>query len=73
VSTARPRVWLVAGSAGGPSRPGPPEWPVLSDGHRRWIPDLHGTYHTTDGRHHANWEQLHQRYDLIEVLDPSGC
>jgi hypothetical protein len=61
----RPRVWLV-GAAG--NRPEPVDRPVVRDTWMRtWLPGPDGVYHSTDGRHHATWTELHARYDLVEV------
>ncbi|MEC3974573.1 hypothetical protein [Amycolatopsis sp. H20-H5] len=64
-TTIRPRVWLVAGLG---AEPDPTDHPVVRD-HlmRQWIPGSRGSYHTADGRHHANWTELHTRFDLVEV------
>lgn len=61
----RPRVWLVAGVTATPEPADHP--PVRDDLMRRWEPGSDGRYHTADGRHHANWTELHARYDLVEV------
>ena len=64
-TTNRPRVWLVAGA----SRTAvPADHPVVRDDlMRRWVPGSDGPYHTADGRHHADWTELHARFDLVEV------
>lgn len=60
-----PRVWLVAGVG---ARPEPVDHPpVRDDLMREWLPCPDGTYSTADGHHHANWAELHARFDLIEV------
>lgn len=65
--TRPPRVWLVAGLG---SPPRPTDRPAVRDQQmRRWEPGPDGQYHTSDGRHHYSWDQLHARYDLVE--DPA--
>jgi hypothetical protein len=60
-----PRVWLVAGLS---QTPEPRDMPTVRDNRMcTWCPGADGCYHTTDGRHHATWTELHNRYDLIEV------
>lgn len=60
----RPRVWLV-GSA---PEPEPDALPTVRDTWMRtWRPGPDGRYHSTDGRHHATWTELHSRYDLVEM------
>jgi hypothetical protein len=62
---ARVRVWLVAGLAGGAV---PVDRPMVRDDLMRcWCPGEDGRYHTADGRHHADWTELHARFDLVEV------
>jgi hypothetical protein len=34
---------------------------------RTWQPGDDGTYHSADGWHRATWNELHSRYDLVEV------
>jgi hypothetical protein len=64
-TTVRPRVWLVAGLG---NTPNPVDRPVVRDDlMRQWWPGPDGRYHTADGRHHANWTELHTRFDLVEV------
>ncbi|MEC3976240.1 hypothetical protein [Amycolatopsis sp. H20-H5] len=61
----KPRVWLVAGLA---TAEDPADTPVVRDDlMRQWIPGPRGSYHTADGRHHANWTELRTRFDLVEV------
>ena len=61
----RPRVWLVAGLD---TTPAPADLPTVRDDlMRTWHPDGAGEFHTTDGRHHATWTDLHARHDLVEV------
>jgi hypothetical protein len=62
---ARPRVWLVAGTAGAAEPADHPR--VRDDLMRVWVSGVDGCYHTADGRHHACWTELHARYDLVEV------
>ncbi|MFI5606887.1 hypothetical protein [Amycolatopsis sp. NPDC051903] len=61
----RARVWLAAGLG---ARPAPIDRPTVRD-HlmRHWRPGPDGRWHTPDGRHHADWTELHTRYDLVEV------
>jgi hypothetical protein len=62
---ARPRVWLVASLS---AVPDPADHPTVRDNRMvTWLPDRTGRYHTTDGRHHASWSELHARFDLVEV------
>jgi hypothetical protein len=63
--TGPPRVWLVAGIDGASEPADHP--PVRDDLMRPWKYGPDGRYHTTDGRHHACWTELHARYDLVEV------
>lgn len=68
-----PRVWLVAGGR----TPDPYPWdrPIVRDTlMRTWRAGADGLMHTTtvgfDHRvvdHHASWEELRARYDLVEV------
>jgi hypothetical protein len=59
------RVWLVAGVRDAPA---PQDAPVVRDDlMRRWELGSDDQWHTTDGRHHATWRELHGRYDLVEV------
>ncbi|WP_285182807.1 hypothetical protein [Rhodococcus sp. MEB032] len=59
------RVWLVDGLR---STPTPVDSPTVRDGLMRvWYPDTDGGYQTADGRHHSNWQQLHDEFDLVEV------
>jgi hypothetical protein len=61
----RPRVWLV-GTIG--TTPDPIDHPTVRDTWlRTWFPGADGIYHSTDGRHHATWTELHARFDLVEV------
>ncbi|MFD8497534.1 hypothetical protein [Amycolatopsis sp. NPDC059657] len=61
----RPRVWLVAGLGAAPE---PADCPQVRDGLMRcWCHGLDGQWHTADGRHHAAWSDLHNRFDLVEV------
>ncbi|PKV99587.1 hypothetical protein ATK30_0567 [Amycolatopsis echigonensis] len=55
-----PRVWLAAT---------PADRPVVRDQMgRRWQPENHAdSYRTADGRHHADWRELHTLFDLVEV------
>jgi hypothetical protein len=58
----RPRVWLVG------TTPDPTDLPTVRDTRMRtWQPGEDGTYHSTDGWHRATWNELHSRYDLVEV------
>lgn len=64
-SSARPRVWLVAGIG---STPDPADHPTVRDNRMRtWQPGPDGQYHSADGWHHATWAELHTRFDLVEV------
>ena len=63
--TGRPRVWLVAGTSDASEPADHP--PVRDDLMRVWVSDVDGCYHTADGRHHADWTELHTRFDLVEV------
>ncbi|MGH3830862.1 MAG: hypothetical protein ACRDRS_10515 [Pseudonocardiaceae bacterium] len=59
------RVWLVAGPGAAPAyRP-----TVRDDLMRVWQPGPDGRYTTGGGRHHANWDELRARYDLVEVTE----
>jgi hypothetical protein len=58
-------VWLVAGVATTPEPTDHP--PVRDDLMRVWEPGQDGRWHTADGRHHADWTELHSRFDLVEV------
>lgn len=61
----RARAWLVAGICVSPP---PADRPVVRDDlMRRWAPGEDGRWHTADGRHHADWTELHARFDLVEV------
>jgi hypothetical protein len=61
----RPRVWLV-GVMG--TTPDPTDRPAVRDTWlRTWVPGDDGHYHSSDGRRHATWTELHSRYDLVEV------
>jgi hypothetical protein len=61
----RPRVWLVAGIG---STPDPVDLPTVRDNRMiTWHPDPTGHYHSTNGRHHATWTDLHSHFDLIEI------
>ena len=65
IPSPRPRVWLVAGIG---STPDPTDHPVVRDNRMiTWQPDATGTYHSTNGYHHATWTELHSRFDLVEV------
>jgi hypothetical protein len=56
-TTRRARVWLA-----------PADRPTVRDDlMRQWCPGPDGRWHTPDGRHHADWTELHTRYDLVEV------
>lgn len=64
------RVWLVAGLAHDSAAPEPEAVGVssLRDGQLRvWRSSGDGWWHTADGRHHASWRELHDRFDLMEV------
>ena len=63
--TGPPPVWLVAGTSGADEPAAHP--PVRDDLMRVWVSGMDGRYHTSDGRHHARWTELHARYDLVEV------
>ncbi|MEV0066667.1 hypothetical protein [Amycolatopsis sp. NPDC050768] len=64
-TTAAPRVWLAAGLG---TSPAPADRPTLRDDlMRQWRAGSDGLWHTPDGRHHADWTELHTRYDLVEV------
>jgi hypothetical protein len=68
MTQTRPRVWLASGSSVPEPGWNEREWLVLSDGRNLWKPDLSGGgWSTLDGRHHAEWEELRVRYDLVEV------
>ena len=60
------RVWLVAplSNAGEPA-----DRPVVRDDlMRTWLPDTDNTgYHTLNGGRHTTWEELHCKFDLVEV------
>jgi hypothetical protein len=65
-TSGRPRVWLVARTG---STPDAADHPLVRDNRMRtWRADPDGTYHSTDGWHHATWAELHNSYDLVEVL-----
>ncbi|GAB3375707.1 hypothetical protein [Amycolatopsis echigonensis] len=59
-----PRVWLAAAPC-----PAPADRPVVRDQMgRRWQPENNAdSYRTADGRHHADWLELHTLFDLVEV------
>ncbi|MGH3868524.1 MAG: hypothetical protein ACRDQ4_20860 [Pseudonocardiaceae bacterium] len=60
------RVWLVAGLG---TAPAPTDHPVVRDDLMRiWRPGPDGHYFTADGWHHATWEELRARHDLVEVV-----
>ncbi|GAA3537252.1 hypothetical protein GCM10022222_21190 [Amycolatopsis ultiminotia] len=60
-----PRVWLAAGLG---ACPAPTDGPTVRDDlMRQWCPGPDGRWHTRDGRHHADWRELHTRFDLVEV------
>jgi hypothetical protein len=63
------RVWLVAGlSAAEPPVPQAVGVVAVRDDLLRvWHVDGAGWWHTADGRHHASWRELHDRFDLMEV------
>lgn len=72
----KPRVWLVAGlstidtnsDVGDGADAGPVDRPVVRDDlMRTWEPGEGNEWHTSDGRHHATWRELRNRYDLVEV------
>jgi len=71
---ARPRVWLVAGLSTTPAPTGPlGVLPTVRDDRQlRWVPGADGRWHTPDGRHHATWDELHTRTDLVEVTPPAA-
>lgn len=60
------RVWLVAPLCAVPE---PSDRPAIRDDMMRiWLPDSErGGYCTSGGHHHATWQQLHTRFDLVEV------
>lgn len=65
-----PRVWLVAGLTNDDEAPSPGAVGVgaVRDNQLRvWHADGDGGWHTADGRHHASWRELHDRFDLMEV------
>jgi hypothetical protein len=58
----RPRVWLVG------TTPDPTDLPTVRDTRMRtWQPGEDGTYRSADGWHRVTWNELHSRYDLVEV------
>ena len=60
-----PRVWLAARPC-----PCPADRPAVRDQMgRRWQPDEDAAdcYCTADGRHRADWAELHTLSDLVEV------
>lgn len=63
-STVAPRVWLAATPCAVPA-----DRPVVRDQMgRQWGPENHtDCYCTADGRHHADWRELHTLFDLVEV------
>ena len=64
-TSTKPRVWLVAGLD---TKPAPVDQPTVRDDLLRvWHPGRDGRYQTADGRHCATWDELHVRYDLVEV------
>ena len=63
-SSAKPRVWLVAGIG---STPDPTDRPIVRDNRMTtWRPAPDGTYHS-NGWHHTTWSELHARFDLVEI------
>lgn len=68
-ATQQRRVWLVADipQARVPAHDDNP--PVADDQGRQWTYSAEdGKYHTADNRHHASWDELHDRTDLTEVV-----
>lgn len=64
-ASTTPRVWLAAGQNG---QTPPTDRPVVRDGLMHvWCPGPDGLWHTADNRHHADWTELHSRFDLVEV------
>jgi hypothetical protein len=65
-TVSTPRVWLAGGLG---SAPDPTDYPMVRDNRMRtWRAGDDGRYHSTDGYHQATWTELHERYDLVEVL-----
>ncbi|MBV8539373.1 MAG: hypothetical protein JO364_13160 [Pseudonocardiales bacterium] len=61
------RVWLVTGLS---NVPAPTDQPtVRNDQMRTWRPGPHCRSRTGEGRHHATWDELHARHDLVEVTE----
>jgi hypothetical protein len=64
-ASAKPRVWLVAGTG---VKPDPIDQPAVRDNRMiTWLAGPDGRYHSADGRHHATWSELHARFDLVEI------
>ncbi|MGH3808594.1 MAG: hypothetical protein ACRDRU_18610 [Pseudonocardiaceae bacterium] len=62
---AHPRVWLVSGLG---TAPAPTDRPIVRDDlMRTWRPGPDGRYSTGAGRHHATWDELRARHDLVEM------
>lgn len=64
--TASPRVWLVGGMSLRHDVP-PVGSAVRDDLGQVWHHGDDGLWHTADHRHHAAWDQLRNRSDLVEV------
>ncbi|MGH3718831.1 MAG: hypothetical protein ACRDRI_08320 [Pseudonocardiaceae bacterium] len=60
--TDRARVWLIAGLGTAPTPT------VRDDLMRTWQPGPDDHYSTNEGRHHATWNELRARHNLVEVL-----
>ncbi len=63
---SRPRMWLVAGG----HVPDPDDLPTVRDNlMHTWCPGADGLMHmAVNGHdHHASWQELRARYDLVEV------
>lgn len=62
------RLWLVAGVGRETETPDAVGVSAVRDDLMRvWLVDAEGGWHTADGRHHASWRELHDRFDLMEV------
>ncbi|MGH3854750.1 MAG: hypothetical protein ACRDR6_14900 [Pseudonocardiaceae bacterium] len=57
------RVWLTAGLG---TTPAPTDQPTVRDNQlHTWQPGPDGRYTTGGGRHHATWDELRARHDLV--------